>query len=62
MGSSEIWICRVHGEGFTVDIPCKDELDAEAQAYSIMSAGVRNGNKIYPNRFIIFCELERKVI
>lgn len=54
------WICRIHGEGFTVDFPCTDELDAEAKAYTIMSEGVRHGNKIYPNRNIVYCELVKK--
>lgn len=54
------WACKVHGQGFTVSVPCETELDAEAIAYEWLSRGVRAGNRIYPNSLIVYCEILQK--
>lgn len=51
------WICRVHGNNYTVDIPCESETDAEVTAFEHISRGIRDGNRIYPNNSIVMCEL-----
>jgi hypothetical protein len=40
-----------------VDIQCEDEADAEVTAFEHVSRGVRDGNRIYPNTSIVFCEI-----
>lgn len=54
------WLCVVHGQGYTAEILCEDEIDAEATAYDFLMRGVRVGNRIYPNTTVTFCELKEK--
>ncbi len=51
------WICRVHGQDYTVEILCTDEVEAEATAWELLGRGVRHDNRIYPNTTVLFCEL-----
>jgi len=54
------WVCRIHGQDYTVDIPCEDQAEAEVTAFEHISRGIRYGNKIYPNSTILYCELIEK--
>ena len=50
-------LLRIHGNAYTKDIQCEDEVDAEALAWEHLGRGVRYGNRIYPNTSIVFCEI-----
>lgn len=56
-GEVELYILRVHGDGFTIDFDENTEIDAEVHAYELMGRGVRSGNKIYPARNIVYYEI-----
>lgn len=54
------WICKVHGEGFTAEVPCQSEQEAEQLAVEYVSRAVRVGKRVYPSEKVIFCEIEEK--
>lgn len=52
----------VHGQGYTVEKEFDTEIEAEAEAYLLLSKGIRFGNRIYPNTSVTYVEIVKKEI
>ncbi len=46
-----------HGDGFTVEQKYDTYIDAEVAAFMLISKGTKDGNRIYPNHMIRYCEI-----